>query len=43
VGVFGELCVAKYGFSRNSGDAFAAESAQRALNVQSCSALKSRR
>jgi acetyl-CoA C-acetyltransferase len=34
MGVFGELCVAKYGFSREQQDAFAAESVQRALNAQ---------
>ena len=34
MGVFGELCVTKYGFSREQQDAFAAESVQRALNAQ---------
>lgn len=34
MGVFGELCVAKYGFSREQQDAFAAESVRRALAAQ---------
>lgn len=34
MGVFGELCVAKYGFSREQQDAFAAESVRRALSAQ---------
>ena len=39
MGVFGELCVAKYGFSREQQDAFAAESVQRALNAQQSGAF----
>jgi acetyl-CoA C-acetyltransferase len=34
MGVFGELCVAKYGFTREQQDAFAAESVRRALAAQ---------
>lgn len=34
MGVFGEMCVDKYGFTREQQDAFAAESVQRALNAQ---------
>ncbi|HWR96658.1 MAG TPA: acetyl-CoA C-acyltransferase [Arenimonas sp.] len=39
MGVFGELCVEKYGFSREQQDAFAAESVQRALNAQKSGAF----
>ena len=39
MGVFGELCVTKYGFSREQQDAFAAESVQRALNAQQSGAF----
>jgi len=39
MGVFGELCVEKYGFSREQQDAFAAESVQRALNAQQSGAF----
>jgi acetyl-CoA C-acetyltransferase len=34
MGVFGELCVAKYGFTREQQDVFAAESVRRALAAQ---------
>jgi acetyl-CoA C-acetyltransferase len=34
MGVFGELCVAKYGFTREQQDAFATESVRRALAAQ---------
>jgi acetyl-CoA C-acetyltransferase len=39
MGVFGELCVAKYGFSREQQDAFAAESVRRALAAQQAGAF----
>ena len=39
MGVFGELCVAKYGFTREQQDAFAAESVRRALQAQQSSAF----
>ncbi len=39
MGVFGELCVAKYGFSREQQDAFAAESVRRALAAQQSGAF----
>ena len=39
MGVFGELCVAKYGFSREQQDAFAAESVRRALEAQQSGAF----
>ncbi|WP_297799143.1 acetyl-CoA C-acyltransferase [Arenimonas sp. GDDSR-1] len=39
MGVFGELCVAKYGFTREQQDAFAAESVRRALNAQQSGAF----
>lgn len=39
MGVFGELCVTKYGFTREQQDAFAAESVQRALNAQQSGAF----
>lgn len=39
MGVFGELCVEKYGFTREQQDAFAAESVQRALNAQQSGAF----
>jgi acetyl-CoA C-acetyltransferase len=40
MGVFGELCVEKYGFTRAEQDAFAAESVRRALLAQSEGAFK---
>ena len=40
MGVFGELCVGKYGFTRDEQDAFAAESVRRALSAQTESAFK---
>jgi acetyl-CoA C-acetyltransferase len=40
MGVFGELCVEKYGFTRSEQDAFAAESVRRALSAQSEGAFK---
>ena len=40
MGVFGELCVAKYGFSREQQDAFAAESVRRALAAQQSGAFR---
>jgi acetyl-CoA C-acetyltransferase len=40
MGVFGELCVAKYGFTREDQDAFAAESVRRALAAQAEGAFK---
>jgi acetyl-CoA C-acetyltransferase len=40
MGVFGELCVAKYGFTRDEQDAFAAESVRRALAAQAEGAFK---
>lgn len=40
MGVFGELCVAKYGFSREQQDAFAAESVRRALHAQQSGAFE---
>jgi len=40
MGVFGELCVAKYGFTREEQDAFAAESVRRALAAQADGAFK---
>jgi acetyl-CoA C-acetyltransferase len=39
MGVFGELCVAKYGFTREQQDAFAAESVRRALHAQQSGAF----
>lgn len=39
MGVFGELCVAKYGFTREQQDAFAAESVRRALQAQQSGAF----
>jgi acetyl-CoA C-acetyltransferase len=39
MGVFGELCVAKYDFSREQQDAFAAESVRRALHAQQSGAF----
>ncbi|MBP7370779.1 MAG: acetyl-CoA C-acetyltransferase [Arenimonas sp.] len=39
MGVFGELCVEKYGFSREQQDAFAIASVQRALNAQATGAF----
>ncbi len=39
MGVFGELCVAKYGFTREQQDAFAAESVRRALAAQQSGAF----
>jgi acetyl-CoA C-acetyltransferase len=39
MGVFGELCVAKYGFTREQQDAFAAESVRRALHAQQIGAF----
>jgi acetyl-CoA C-acetyltransferase len=40
MGVFGELCVGKYGFTREEQDAFAAESVRRALAAQADGAFK---
>ena len=40
MGVFGELCVGKYGFTRDEQDAFAAESVRRALAAQTDGAFK---
>jgi len=40
MGVFGELCVDKYGFTRDEQDAFAAESVRRALAAQADGAFK---
>jgi len=40
MGVFGEQCVARYGFTREDQDAFAAESVNRALAAQSSGAFK---
>jgi acetyl-CoA C-acetyltransferase len=40
MGAFGELCVEKFGFSREQQDAFAAESVQRALNAQQSGAFR---
>ncbi|HEX5757090.1 MAG TPA: acetyl-CoA C-acyltransferase [Arenimonas sp.] len=40
MGVFGEQCVAKYGFTREDQDAFAAESVRRALAAQASGAFK---
>ena len=40
MGVFGEQCVAKYGFTREDQDAFAAESVRRALAAQADGAFK---
>ncbi len=40
MGVFGELCVSKYGFTREEQDAFAAESVRRALAAQAEGAFK---
>jgi acetyl-CoA C-acetyltransferase len=40
MGVFGELCVGKYGFTREEQDAFAAESVRRALSAQADGAFK---
>ncbi len=40
MGSFGELCVAKYGFTREGQDAFAAESVRRALVAQAEGAFK---
>jgi acetyl-CoA C-acetyltransferase len=40
MGVFGELCVSKYGFTRGEQDAFAAESVRRALAAQAEGAFK---
>jgi acetyl-CoA C-acetyltransferase len=40
MGVFGELCVSKYQFSREEQDAFAAESVRRALAAQADGAFK---
>jgi acetyl-CoA C-acetyltransferase len=39
MGVFGELCVAKYGFTREQQDAYAAESVRRALHAQQSGAF----
>ena len=39
MGVFGELCVAKYGFTREQQDDFAAESVRRALAAQQSGAF----
>ncbi|MEY3358854.1 MAG: hypothetical protein RI923_114 [Pseudomonadota bacterium] len=39
MGVFGELCVAKYGFTREQQDAYAAESVRRALQAQQSGAF----
>jgi acetyl-CoA C-acetyltransferase len=39
MGVFGELCVTKYGFTREQQDAFAAESVRRALDAQQSGAF----
>ena len=39
MGVFGEQCVAKYGFTREQQDAFAAESVRRALAAQQSGAF----
>jgi acetyl-CoA C-acetyltransferase len=39
MGVFGELCVAKYGFTREQQDSFAAESVRRALQAQQSGAF----
>jgi acetyl-CoA C-acetyltransferase len=39
MGIFGELCVEKYGFTREQQDTFAAESVQRALNAQQSGAF----
>jgi acetyl-CoA C-acetyltransferase len=39
MGVFGELCVEKYNFTREQQDAFATESVQRALNAQQSGAF----
>jgi acetyl-CoA C-acetyltransferase len=40
MGVFGELCADKYGFTREDQDAFAAESVRRALSAQQDGAFK---
>jgi len=40
MGVFGEQCVAKYGFTREDQDAFAAESVRRALAAQADGSFK---
>jgi len=40
MGVFGELCVSKYNFTREEQDAFAAESVRRALAAQADGAFK---
>ncbi|GAB3095443.1 thiolase family protein [Lysobacter terrae] len=40
MGVFGEKCVEKYGFSREEQDAYAAESVRRALAAQQSGAFK---
>ena len=40
MGIFGELCVAKYGFTREDQDTFAAESVRRALAAQAEGAFK---
>ncbi len=39
MGVFGESCVAKYGFTREQQDAYAAESVRRALQAQATGAF----
>jgi acetyl-CoA C-acetyltransferase len=39
MGVFGEQCAAKYGFTREEQDAFAAESVRRALSAQASGAF----
>ena len=39
MGVFGESCVAKYGFTREQQDAYAAESVRRALQAQTTGAF----